>query len=456
MKLGSRFLLWVLPLVPLAPLDAQTFIQGGDLIGPPRQGLHINGASLSAGYASTSTDSLNFSSFGAKDVYYTWASTSFGYARGRGNTIFTLNYRPSYAGTFYGGDLHAFNQILDLQLTRKINGAWTYFISASGTDETVQDFLFATTPIRRLVGGPANIDVFAGALSSGASSLLNTQALLFGDRWLSFGGITGAYYRPNTRLTMLISGRFNQSQPRDHLKSNAPPTLPRTRTEEGGLSVSYNLTPRSYITADATGGAVQSYVGDYKLMYFTGGFGRRLGLKWFAYGSGGAGSYFSTSAPAVAVPGSSTGSSGATYVATGVFGYRGRENTVAGIYGRHVGDTYGLGAGSTSSYQGAWNWQRRDRRWELHGSVEEQSVHGGYLGNLSLWQLQGGLTHSLSRQTAVSLEYSYLTSRVPPGAVLTSPTISAVRLTFYWIPAAELEVRPTAGPGDPDDRLRDQ
>ncbi len=434
-------------LLCLAPVcHAQSFVRG-NIFGSGAEGLRIQGASASVGYTSGAGSVLDFGNYGQRDVYYTWASTTLSYSKGHAKTTFNVNYNPSYTSAFYAGNLNAFNQELGIQLVRKISARWTLLFAANGSDVTSQQFLFRIHDAS-VVGNSLNLSDLGGILTGGGD-LLNPQATLFGSRVFSATGNTALSYRPNTRLTVSVRGQFIQSQARNH--DDASAIVPRVRTEQGSSSVSYSLTPRSFLSGDASVSQTQSVVGDYRVLYFTSGFGKYFGLRWFVYASGGAGVFTPTALPQKLASGLSQATRGSSYVVNTSLGYRGRENTFAGVYNRSIGDTYGLSAGSTSSYQGTWTWRKRDRHWALFAFGQKQSIQGGFLGNLSLWQANVGLRRSLSRQTGVSLEYAYIRTLLPSTLPFSDPSLYSGRLTFFWRPAALEESLGAPVPGAPEE-----
>ena len=60
--------------------------------------------------------------------------------------------------------------------------------------------------------------------------------------------------------------------------------------------------------------------------------------------------------------------------------------TFLGAYDRTVSDSYGLGAGSTSSVSAAWHWKRPGSGWSLDAGGSRQQLQGNSFAGATSWR----------------------------------------------------------------------
>lgn len=378
-------------------------------------GFHLVGGSISAGYSS-SLGSLGSTWNPAVNspLFYEWASVTAGYTHAGPLGTLSIYYTPSFSGASGMGSLNSFNQHLALGFSRQFSPKFGIHFTGEASDLTLQTFLFGENPSDSL-SNPAGVP--AGAA--------NPQTLLFGARELLVAARAGFEYRPTTRLRVSLEGGMDQIQALTDTSGQLAAVIPRARTEHANIGFDYDLTTRTELQTHVASTDAQSPLVNYVITTITEGFVRKLTRHWYVSLQAGGGFYESHS------PGGNSPLF-TSYVAGGGFGYRGRANTFGASYNRAIGDSFGVGSGSTDSLQGSWNWHRPGSSWGLHASAVQQRLIGGYLGNFSLWQAGGGVTHALGRRTYVGFEYGYLyDTAIPPGFV-GRPQAHALRLTFGW------------------------
>jgi hypothetical protein len=387
-------------------------------VAPANNGFHIGEVNVSAGYASINGPA----GFLAGQTYDGWsasASASLGYSYNNPNGTFTINYTPSITSVFrYSAKW--FDENLRLAWTRRVGQAWTYQVTGSAGENSVEDFLFVP------VGGaiPSSTDIYT-------PSMVNpTQALLFGTRVLVFNAGAGVTYSPSKRLHISIDGRGDQIQSRPNPSEPAVVLVPRTRSEEAYVVVGYSTSPKTEFGVDASYLEAQSLMGHYRASNAGLFVARKVGMNWFLDASGFASTISSIGQgqAQASLPFSVTYGVGASAR------YQFHANSFSVNYRRSAGDSYGFGALSTTSYSGIWNWRSRARTWSFQAAADRQQIEGGVAGGINL--LDGNLTVSraLSRRVALGLGGSYLRETLPAGLVAGETQAFVARLTLSWIP----------------------
>jgi hypothetical protein len=416
-------------LLPLC--HAQSLAGGGPVVGGAN-GLQIYGATASTGYSSLNLHTLSLrDSAGIGGEAYTWASVSLGFSHQNVNHTLRIHYTPSYSGSFQTANLHSFNHNLKFDLTERLKPQWTFYLRGSGDESTLQQFLFKPGSSLQLLtdGNPDQLaDTIIGAPAGAPGIKSQLQNTFYGIRVLSFGSEAGITYRSSPRLSISAGGGLSQSQSKqDDQSASVPVLIPRTRLEQGSVTVSYSLSPRTAIGAGASTITTQSGFGNYQSSTFTGNYGRKLGMHWFGSMAGGIGTFHSSK-----TTGSTPGRS--SYVASATLGYQTQSQAWIASYGRTVGDTYGLVSGSTTNFLVTWTWKRPGAAWGVVASGGQQELKGGPVGAFTTWQATAGVTRSVTRQLNLSMEYAYLKDTTTPKGVFDDIHAHMIRLTFFWIP----------------------
>ncbi len=417
------------------PLCEAQSLMGSGQANVGGNGFHVYGVTGSGGYSSLNLHTLSLrDSAGMGGEAFAWAAVSLGYAYHYGNHTFRINYTPAYSGSFQTGNLQSFNQNMNFELTERLKPQWTFYLRGSGDDSTLQQFLFRPGGSSQLAADGTSDQLAAtviGAPGEVPAAKTPLQNTLYGIRLLSFGSETGITYKSSPRLSISAGGGFaqTQSRPNDQNDQSGPllALIPRTRLEQGTVNVAYSLSPRSAIGAAASTISTQSGYGNSQISTFTGTYGRKLGAHWFGNVAGGIGT-FHTSKTIGSIP------SGTSYVASGSFGYQAESQALVASYGRTVGDTYGLVAGSTTNFLGTWNYRQPGTAWGIVASGGQQELKGGPIGTFTTWHGSAGVTRAVSNQVNLSMEYAYLKDATRPKGPYQDLRAHIVRMTISWIP----------------------
>src|SRR5262249_51917358 len=166
-----------------------------------------------------------------------------GYSHRKAKGEFALIYTPKYSGSFGFGNLQSFNQALGLSVSRRLSSAWSFYVGGSADDSTVEEFIFRPSALQQTLNAPGTFDQLVGGFSQGVTTgpglLEPLRASIYGQRFLTFGSNAALTYKPSTRLTLAFKGVMFQSQTRRSGSRPAEFLIPRTRSEQGGVSLSY-------------------------------------------------------------------------------------------------------------------------------------------------------------------------------------------------------------------------
>jgi hypothetical protein len=383
-------------------------------------GFHIYSVDISGGYSSLSgpvgipvaSGGLNF------DGFSLWASTAIGYTHSSTIEALTLVYTPTFTNVFKYSD-RWLDQSLSLNYRRDVTPLWAFRFSGDARDQNIDQLVLNPDVTLPVADGTSGI--YAG------NPTLASPSLLLGSRLLRVHANTGLTYKPSDRLhvDMNVGGDFEQT--REDKAQPIQGLVPRSISGEATATVGYNLTP--HLEMGLQGLYLQSEAGTGRYDSITvGGFlGRKIGAHWYLAGMLGA--------ARVGSIGPGNLASGVTIAGNGSLTYKGRENTWSLAYQRAGGDTYGLGAETTSLYTSSWEWRARNRGWGLLGSGTRQQLGGGLSRGVDLWTASFGVTRGLGRQAGLTLSGSYLKEILAPGTLATNEEKAYVaRLTFSWIP----------------------
>jgi hypothetical protein len=122
------------------------------------------------------------------------------------------------------------------------------------------------------------------------------------------------------------------------------------------------------------------------------------------------------------------------YQGGGGLGYKVHTQTFLASVERSVSDGYGFGATSSLSATGAWSWTQPGSSWSVTANFGQQWLTGSHVQNFNSWRAMVGLSRKLSRQTAISAQYGYLSASgltAGPNALLGQ---HMVRMSVTWLP----------------------
>jgi hypothetical protein len=413
-------------------------------------GVRLLGVSIFSGYSSTAyplagfelNTSTGIGSLGG-DMSY-GASASLGWQRNRGKTDVSVMYTGTYGGMARYSGVDGYSQSLALSAVRMLTSRWTFGLSASGQDSTMAQYFFQPSSLSVIAQMPATFDDLAAAFAAGqysnaqAASLLTGtpvmqapgRSLLMGNRVLSYEGQANLGYAISSRLQLHFASFTAAGQTRLGGQDNIPQAnyvMPRSLGGNGGVGISYSLTPRTQIGADLEANRTVNHFQGVYSSTASASLGRKMGIHWFLRIQGG-GTYGVVTQQVYGTPRTSQ------MVGGGSLGYRAHSYTLVASYDRSANDTFGFAVGTITTMSGAWNWHLPGSRWSVSTSFGEQEMRNTGFASLSGWQATAGLTTNLNPHTTLTAQYVYLASAGTYAGTFNSLGIHSVRITLGWAP----------------------
>jgi len=419
-------------------------------------GLHLYGISVYSGYSSSAyplnsglaTTPLPGAENLGPDANYGVQATV-GWRHQGPRTHFELMYSGGYTGVVHYTDLNAFNQSLALNLSRNFSAKWTLSLSGSGQDTTLAQFLYQPSSLGVIAQLPATFDDLAAAFSIGkftdaqmASMLTGAPMLespartaLLGNRVLTYSLQATATYAYSSRLKFHVGGVSAGGQNQltaQHGVQQPSYLMPHTIGMNGGLGMSYSISPRTDVGVNAE---EMRQVNHYQSSYITTAnafLGRKMGQHWFLNIRGG-GSLTKITQQLYGTPTTKIFIGGAS------LGFRTFQHTLMASYDRSSSNTYGFATGAITTVMGSWTWHRPGTRWNLFASLGQQDIRNtGYM-NISGWQVSGGISNYMNTHTTLTAQYVYLSNNASYylGGV-NAFKVSSVRVSLNWNPEAAL------------------
>jgi hypothetical protein len=418
------------------------------------EGFRLYGISAFSGY-STSALPTNYISNGVTpklnwNVNY-GATANVGWQRHRGEkTSISLLYGITYSGSTNYSGLNALNHTLRATFTRMLSSKWSLTIAGSGQDTTIAELIFQPSSLSALSQTPTSFNNLAAALSVGsfsdpqAASLLagapQNSAIassLVGDRVLSYATTASIDYAATKRLSFhfgAVSAAGQNRAGNQTSGSTQPSTFtPRTFGLNGGVGLSYDLSPRTNIGVSLD--ALRSS-NVYQTAYSTTGdvsIGRKMGEHWFARGAIG----MSRNLPINQAAGTPLMQQA---IGNASLGFQTHAQTFVGSYSRTGSDLFGYGIGTHTNSSVAWSWRRPGGNWSLSSSVGYQQMENTGFANFSGWSIATGLNEMLPLNLHLMAQYVYFHSNgtvlgttATPGNT-TSISVNSIRLTLGWVP----------------------
>lgn len=429
--------------IPISPLSRE------------HNGWRLYNATTSFGYSSlalpTNSAVSAFSLERLEGDYDSTASVSLGYNYAGPKSALSLLYAPSYVRRVRYSQLSTFNHSLNLNGSLQLARRWDLSAAFAGTESTLDQLLFspailsvATTPLATLEdliqttnSGQYTSDQLASILTGSPYVATPARSIFYGTRYLSTSLNSKLSYRYSPRLSVTFTAGATYSKTRndDHknLQGQSNFLIPRTTTEQAGISVNYSLSPRTEIGVQANSTLVDSTLARY-VVSNTGVFlSRKLSPKVFIRFSGGPG-FMNVLKVDPLYSGQIINQA---FTGDASIGYTVRSFSMIGSYGRAIGDGYGFGSQSSDILAGSWQWSP-SRSITVYASGGLQRMFGGVLGDVQNWNSNAGIARSISRQLSVNCAYGYV-SRKTHSSNLTDVVQqdlsgSSVRVTLVWTP----------------------
>jgi hypothetical protein len=436
------------------PLAAWTQTGDASFFNPlssTRGGLHLYRVNLYAGYFSGGSpfglDALPPTGINRNSndpMAMTGGALSLGWSRSNDRSNVSVIYSPSYIAYPKHSELDAASHSFALNWNRRVGQKWSFNTSITGLVSNLQQSYFAPNALGLAASLPATFEGLAGAMLAGkftdvqlASALtgaplrgLPEQTYLFGRRTLSASVLTSASYTPSGRTSFHLSALATRTQRLNSDQQNTSAQVLIPQTTAGGVTFGwgYEWTSRTHIGIDAGTNRIFSRLQDGYSSTANFSIGRTMSPHWFVQGRAGAGrlTYLrrTISAP-----------SNVQYTAGGSIGYKMLAHTLIASYDRSIGDSYGLGAGSTSSSNAGWAWKRPGSMWSASANFGYQQLNGpALLATAESWRASGGIARALNSHLFMSVQYAYFT--FPSNlAAMAMGADSGVTMTLSWTPS---------------------
>jgi hypothetical protein len=416
------------------------------------RGFHIYSIS---GYAGASTSAYpsggvvlnesDTSAIGALggDVSY-GGGVSLGWQHHGPRTNMAMSYSGGYSGMVRYSDVNGLYQSLTMNVSRQLTPKWTGNVGISGMDNTTAQFFFQPPQMSTAVSAPATFDDFAAAFgvgqfsNSAIASMLTgvpvlespAQALLVGDRILSYSGTADLSYAYSSRLHFRISGFSGAGQMRlggSTTLAAANYVLPRSTSLTAGGGFTYSLSPRTDIGIDASEYELWNKYQRARGVNVLASLGRKMGRRWFLRIYGG-GSQMKTLRSVAGIPDRNQ------IIGGGALGIKSYANTLAASYDRNSHNELGFAAGTDTTIPASWNWQRPGNRWSMFAAFSQEQLRNATFASLSGWHALGGISLRLAPPVTVSLDYSHSRSVGTYTGQFHDFTADSLRLTLAWSP----------------------
>ena len=358
----------------------------------------------------------------------------------------SLTYTPSFTARVRFSSLDALNHALSFNNRRKLAPRWTLGFSVAGDYSNLEQSMFAPTTLSTVASVPATFDDLAAgvtgkftnnpqlgvALTNAALVESPLRNLLYGQRMFTASGQVSLSYSHSPRLSVTFSGGGTRTQ---HVSQDQPVTtsnaflLPDTTSGNASATLSYSLSPITQLGGSVTTIRVSSFLLDYFTTTSLATWGRTIGRSWLLQIHGGVGvtKSVSTSSTIPTQPRPSAG---------GSIGFKTFSHTLLATIDRTVSDTYGLGANTTTSANGAWRWRRPGNSWWLEANGGWQKLAGDALSetNNEGWHVLAGFGRAFGLHLAVVTQYTYLSYSGSLQTSTSSLSQSAVRVNLTWSP----------------------
>jgi hypothetical protein len=423
-------------------------LRGQEAISPPpqpRSGLQLLTVSGYAAYYPSGLPTTGSLQQGAANLGSDLAeggSATIGWSKFTDRSTFAMTYTPAYTGRVRYSSVNAFNHAFSLNTTRKIAPRWTFGFSVRGDFSSLEQAFFAPTTLSSAVSAPATFENLAAAFTGARftnpelASIVTSaplvesplRTLLYGQRMFTSGMQTNFSYSSSPRLSFTFLAGANRSQ---HVSENALGAndaflLPTTTSGTAGVTVSYSLSPLTQLSGNLNTARTSSAFEDVYTTISTVSLGHTFTRRWFLQVHGGLGiihpvrqtSFLLTTRPRP--------------IAGGSLGFKTFSHTVLGSFDRTVSDSYGLGAGATSSATLTWSWRRPGRVWWFESSLGWQQLQGNILTSTSGWNTTASLGRRLSNHIIFLTQYAYLKYSGGLQTAISSLSQSAARVSIVW------------------------
>ncbi len=421
-------------------------------------GLAISGAGVFAGYSSNAIPSRGLTSGlgGSLGSDYDYgAMASFSYTnRGRGSDLF-INYTPSHTQRVNLEQWSSTNHNLSVSTSKELGARWSLRGVADAGYQGLEQFWLELPILHFPTDIPDTLEGLYDAVEAGRFTDEEFAAILTGapvvddpggrqldlGRVLSYGGSASASYAYSPRWTYGFSGRLQRSQLRGADRPDRPTVggfyLADNSSVSGSASMSYRMSPRTSIALNNQTSSSQSGYADSFSNNTMASVSQRLNRSLrYQVGLGiGAVSFSRT---LLAATGGQT--SATSWTANGGLDYTMGNHVLSLSASRRAGDTFGLGASTTTEGSAGWQWVSARSPWTASASIRvlRLSRAGGetfqaYSLNSDLFSL--GLSRRLSPTTYMRTDFYHGRYVSPFDGLFANAQINRLQVSLMWRPA---------------------
>jgi hypothetical protein len=420
----------------------------------PVRGVQLTGVSVYSGYfsagAPTGFAAPVQSPFLRGPSAMGGAAATFGGARTGEISSFAWSYSPSYFNLFYADheiDNHgSLNHRMDVSWRRRLGAKWSLSTSLNGFIANLEQLYFNPSALSDVAAIPTTFDDLAAAMLAGKftdaqlASLLTgaplpstaEQGYLYGTRILSAGANVGLSWAHSERTSVSVTLSGNRVQHLNGVGTSGDSPgggvhLPQMTSATATVGWSYSLSPRTQFGANASSTRTFSSLQQGYATHAGVSVGRTMSTRWYVQGRAGIGKFL-YSHQLYAAP------KAVQYTYGGSLGFKTYTQTFLAAYDRSLGDTYGLGSGTTSSLRGAWAWSRPGASWGVSAYVGFQELHNPSFQNTRSWRAGAGCGRRLRAHFSVAANYVYAQIPVDLRTAGSDLTQNGVSVSLTWSP----------------------
>lgn len=441
-RLGCCLFIALFNLLPLA--IAQTEEEAAKSILPvdplllPLSGFQIYNVTIYSGYSSSPwlSGASQFSQSPLGADFSGGVSGSMGWNWFRGRTTASITYSSAYDTGFRYSDLNAFSQAASVTFRKILTPRWSLSTAAVFSDTTANQLFFplltnTTEANAAQVSDPnatgSNGTVTPAVLPGGQPALQNSPLSMFvyGNRSRSASDNTNLTFKKSARLAMSFGGSFAWAESID-TSATSRILVPRSLATRAYFNLFYNISTKTAVGLSVDGQrelAPQAY-GNAWTESIAGNVNRTLARHWRTEAHAGLGliQWLSPNGPS---------SKSTTVIAGGGVVYATQTQSVRFSYDRSIANSYGYIVGTSDNFGASWAWRRSPRSWAVLLSTSYERAGGPSYANLYGITASAGLTKTVGRHMAASLQYVYAHNA---GAIQSFylPNFQGVRLSLSW------------------------
>jgi hypothetical protein len=330
-------------------------------------------------------------------------------------------------------ELNSYNQAASIDLSRSLSEKWTVSLSGAGQDTTLAQFMFQPSNLSLLANSSSSFDDLAAAFSVGqfsnsqvatmltGSAILDTPTrnLLLGNRVLSVSLQASIAYTHSSRLSFRFASFAAGAQ---RVKGIDTGLLPSSKGINGGVAMSYSLSPRTQIGASADISHIYNSFQRSNVVSTMGSWGRKMGPRWFLRAGAGGAYNKSHGQPSTLQA-----------IGEAAIGFWTFNHTFVASANRSATDPFGIAAAENTLIGGTWSWHPATS-WTVSSGFGYQRLKSVVFQELTGWRTGIGVSKSIGSGMTVTADYSYMNGTSLFLSTLADRSIHSARLSLSWSP----------------------